>query len=155
MIEVVIAARHGYFLKGAPSFVDGPLTQEGIVQSEELGQSIKLFLEGKPAVVFTSPLQRAKETALIIAGVLEVGGMIFPGFEDDRFESGASQFQRMYDNANDEAALIAVGHFIAPSGIINSARIHYGFSDGYPSRQIQNGTALALTVQTGKVTSLP
>lgn len=155
MIEVVIAARHGYFLKEAWTMTDGPLTQEGVAQAEELSQSIKLFLGGKQAVVFSSPRQRARQTALIIADVLEVDGMIVAGFEDESFEDGAGKFQWMRDNANEEAALIAVGHFIAPSGIINSARIHYGFTDGYPSRKIKKGTALALTIRTGEVIDLP
>ena len=66
---MILLVRHGateWSLNGRHTGrIDLPLTEEGVAQAENVGELIGRILAGRSAIVFTSPLERARHTAAL------------------------------------------------------------------------------------------
>jgi len=66
---MILLVRHGateWSLNGRHTGrMDVPLTEEGVAQAENVGELIGRILGGRSAIVFTSPLERARHTAAL------------------------------------------------------------------------------------------
>lgn len=99
--------RHGEALETVQDgkTVEGGLSPVGVRQSELLRERLLRTGEIQPDVLIASPLQRARETAAVIAPVLNVSVVIDSDFEewraDDHAVLSADEFNALWANTPD------------------------------------------------------
>lgn len=81
-------ARHGETEWNVRKWIQGgtdtPLNENGILQARQLAD--RLLAEGfRPARIYTSPMRRALDTALIVSDILEAECVPRPGLEEINF----------------------------------------------------------------------
>ncbi len=150
-IDFIIAARHG-------EHRHHNLTMAGVQQAIDLGDTIKQLARGKCIEIFTSPIERAHETAKIIQDITKAPSLVTcASLENDRYTDGAVQLEEITASLTDKGKVVVViSHFEAPSGIIHAASSMFSTPRiSYPCREIGRGEALVLEMKTGIVTHVP
>jgi len=106
------------------------------------------------ALIVASTLERAKQTAKIIAQVLNVDPIVFlRSLENDEFYDG-TQFKPEIEAlvTDGHRLLVTVGHFKAPSGFIHSVATTWG---GFRCVELKKGQGIALCLETGQISIIP
>lgn len=120
----VYLVRHAQAASGEPDDLR-PLTEGGREQARALGERLAA-LDPRPAVVLTSPLLRARETAAVIAKATGAELRV-----DERLAPGATAAALAEAAAGAPEPIVAVGHQPDCSEIALAAGVpHRGFPPG-------------------------
>jgi len=151
-LKKVIPVRHGDYDRNT-----GALTEKGKAEIQELAEAIcSLIGDLRPAVIFTSTRQRAKETTAIIeekiVGTTRVECDFLTG---DDFTDGDLALESILKSITDDhQAVIIVTHFEAPSGVVH-AFSNKKFTNPFRRKTIPTGTGFVLCMETGEIKQIP
>ncbi|MCR4311126.1 MAG: histidine phosphatase family protein [Candidatus Taylorbacteria bacterium] len=148
-LKAAIAIRHGEY-----SDQTSELNPEGIEQVKFLAGRLKKLVKPRHIVkIFSSPVVRARQSAEILAEHLKTQVQEIGALGYDEFESGQHQMNELLGQKDGVDVIVAVTHFVAPSGIIDAFSRKFfsktAFEKAYESRK---GDGHMICLKTGTVT---
>jgi probable phosphoglycerate mutase len=145
--EEIFLVRHGETADNAQGRIlghrDPPLSAAGIAQAEALAETLR---EQPPAAIWTSPLRRAEQTAVILGAALDLHPRVLTGLEESdrgRWEGREAKLIAAEEPQLFEAFLAAEPGFVFPGGESIAAQIERSIA---ALREIAAGPLPALAV---------
>lgn len=147
-LKYIIAVRHGEY-----SNLTKELDDCGISQICALASRLSILLAKRKSVeVFSSPSLRAQQSAEIIAREFQTSIKVCDSLRSDEYKDGNQMLEELLSVRNGGDVLIAVTHYVAPSGIINA--VCERFRKGrFGCREQAKGDGCMIHLPTGRVTA--
>ncbi len=148
-LKQVIAVRHGEYDR-----MPEKLNSEGVAQIERLSERLKgIIKSGHKVRVLTSPHLRATQSAKILAKQLQVEIEEVFALGLAEFGDGQHQMDEVIAKSGGLDVIVAVTHFVAPSGIIDALSKKFFSKTVFEGElEVQKGDGIMICLKTGTVT---